>query len=74
MTVSVRMTIDGWWSAYNAPSGLVGKPEALEEYAEFKVEDITLYILKSILQSYVKKNTLLISIEGYGKFEFEIME
>ncbi|WP_176758803.1 hypothetical protein [Alkaliphilus peptidifermentans] len=52
----------------------MGKPEALEEYAEFKVEDITLYILKSILQSYVKKNTLLISIEGYGKFEFEIME
>lgn len=52
----------------------MGKPESTDSYEEFSVENIRIYILKSILLEYVKKNVLIINIEGYGRFRFNIIQ
>lgn len=72
MNVSIRMTVHGWWSAYRAPSGLMGKPEKQENFIMFLVQDIIFYIDKAILENYLKGNKFLINIEGYGRHSFEI--
>jgi hypothetical protein len=60
--------------AFEAPSGLMGKPESIDEFEEFTVEDIKLYIAKEVLERNLKKNMLYIYVEGYGRYEIEIMQ
>jgi len=60
--------------ANEEPSGLMGKPEVIERFTEFEVQDIVLYVDNDVLDEYLGKNKLLINIEGYGLHEFEIME
>lgn len=73
MNVTIRMTVHGWWSAYRAPSGLMGKPEKQEDFVMFLVQDVIFYIDKAVLENYIKDdNKFLINIEGYGRHWFEI--
>ncbi len=60
--------------AYEEPSGLMGKPERLEEFTTFSVLDIIFYIDNTVLNDYLDKNKLFINIEGYGRQLFEIEE
>lgn len=60
--------------AYEEPSGLMGKPQNMEQFMVFSVQDIVFYIDKSILEEYLDKNRLLINIEGYGHQSFMIEE
>ena len=60
--------------AVEEPSGLMGKPEAVERFTEFSIQDIVLYVDNDVLEEYLVKNKLLINIEGYGRHEFEIVE
>jgi hypothetical protein len=59
--------------AFEAPSGLMGKPENTEEFETFAVEDIVLYIANDVLEKNLKKNILHIYVEGYGRYEMEIL-
>ena len=52
----------------------MGKPEDLERFTMFTVEDIVFYIANDVLEEYLDKNKLLVNIEGYGRHEFEIVE
>jgi len=60
--------------AYEEPSGLMGKPENLDQFTAFIVRDIVFYIDNSVLSEYLDKNKLFINIEGYGRQLFEIEE
>lgn len=60
--------------ASEEPSGLMGKPEAVERFTEFEVQDIIVYVDNDVLEEYLAKNKLLINIEGYGLHEFEAVE
>lgn len=71
MNVTIRTAIGGWWTAYKTPSGLMGMPEALENFEEFDIDDIKIYIERSILSKYVIDNEILMVIEGYGRFKLE---
>lgn len=59
--------------AFEAPSGLMGKPECIEDFEAFEVEDIVLYINKSVMANNLKNNLLDIYIEGYGRYKVEIL-
>ncbi len=59
--------------AYKTPSGLMGQPEDMMKFETFKVEDIQVHIHRNVLLEYLKENKLLINIEGYGKYNFEIL-
>lgn len=59
--------------AFEAPSGLIGKPESVDQFEAFMVENITLYISRSVLESNLKNNILNIYIEGYGRYEVKIL-
>ena len=74
MYVVLRMTMQGWWSAYKAPSGLMGEPEFKDTYETFLVEDVKIHIGKYLLETHMKNNAMLISLEGYGRFIFQILE
>ncbi|MDF2591452.1 MAG: hypothetical protein K0S75_918 [Clostridia bacterium] len=58
--------------AFEAPSGLMGIPEHVEDFEAFIVEDIILYIANNVLEKNLKNNLLNIYIEGYGRYEVEI--
>lgn len=60
--------------AFKEPSGLMGKPESLENYTVFVTGDVKFYIDNSVLEKYLNENMLLINIEGYGRHQFEIEE
>lgn len=60
--------------ASEEPSGLMGKPEDIERFTEFVVQDIVLYIDNDVLEFYLDKNKLMINIEGYGFHEFETVD
>jgi hypothetical protein len=49
----------------------MGTPESLEDFEEFVVEDVKIYIGKDILGKYVIDNEILIVIEGIGRFKLE---
>ena len=59
--------------AFDAPSGLMGKPVSIEDFEAFDVEDIILYIAKDVLEKNLKNNNLNIYIEGYGRYEMKIL-
>lgn len=59
--------------AFTAPSGLMGKPDNMDGYEEFQVEEITMYIAKDVLENNLKNNILHIYIEGYGRYQFDII-
>ncbi|HYE11619.1 MAG TPA: hypothetical protein VEF53_15755 [Patescibacteria group bacterium] len=59
--------------AFEAPSGLMGKPESTEEFEAFAVEDIVLYVASDVLEKNLKKNILHIYVEGYGRYEMKIL-
>ncbi|AOT69238.1 hypothetical protein [Geosporobacter ferrireducens] len=50
----------------------MGEPENQENFEVFEIEDVKLYIEKSILEDYVQKNVLLINIEGAGRYPLYI--
>jgi hypothetical protein len=52
----------------------MGKPEDLEKFTMFPVQDIIFYIDNEVLKEHLDKNKLLINIEGYGRQQFEIEE
>jgi hypothetical protein len=58
--------------AFEAPSGLMGIPEYVEDFEAFIVDDIILYIAKNVLEKNLKNNLLNIYVEGYGRYEVEI--
>jgi hypothetical protein len=58
--------------AFEAPSGLIGKPESVDDFEAFMVENITLYISRSVIENNLKNNKLNIYIEGYGRYEIKI--
>jgi hypothetical protein len=60
--------------AYEAPSGLMGKPANTEAFEIFSVNGITFYVAKDVLESELKSNSLDFYIEGYGKYKFELGE
>jgi hypothetical protein len=60
--------------AYEEPSGLMGKPEEIEKFTMFTVQDIVFYIDNDVLKEYLDKNKLSINIEGYGRQMFEVEE
>jgi len=60
--------------AFEEPSGLMGKPENLDQFTAFSVRDIVFYIDRSVLEEYLDKNRLFINIEGYGRQLFEVEE
>ena len=74
MYVTTRITIGGWWTAYYAPSGLMEKPKDTYEYEEFIIDDVKLFIEKKTFEEYIRKNELLISVEGYGRYWLYIDE
>lgn len=59
--------------AFEAPSGLMGKPERTEDFEAFEVDGIVLYINKNVLANNLKNNLLDIYIEGYGRYTVEIL-
>ena len=59
--------------AFEAPSGLVGKPENTDDFEIFEIEDIRLFISKNVLENNLKKNLLYIYVEGYGRYLVEIL-
>jgi hypothetical protein len=59
--------------AFEAPSGLIGKPESVDDFEAFMVENITLYISRKVLENNLKNNILNIYIEGYGRYEMKIL-
>jgi hypothetical protein len=59
--------------AFEAPSGLIGKPESVDDFEVFMVDNITLYISRSVLENNLKNNILNIYIEGYGRYEMKIL-
>jgi hypothetical protein len=59
--------------AFEAPSGLIGKPESVDDFEAFMVDNITLYISRSVLENNLKNNILNIYIEGYGRYEMKIL-
>lgn len=60
--------------AFEAPSGLMGKPEEVESFEVFESNDITIYIAKNVLEGDMKNNMLNVYIEGYGRYTIEILE
>lgn len=52
----------------------MGKPEFQDTYETFLVEDVEIHIAKHLLESQLKNNSMLINLEGYGRFEFRILE
>lgn len=58
--------------AFEAPSGLMGRPDNPAAFEVFEVEDVTLYIAIDVLERNLKKNLLHIYIEGYGRYEMII--
>ena len=52
----------------------MGRPEIVERFTEFEVQDIVLYVDNDVLEEYFNKNKLLINIEGYGLHELEAVE
>lgn len=60
--------------ANEEPSGLMGRPEVIERFTEFAVQDILLYVDNDVLEEFLDKNKLFINIEGYGLHELEIVE
>ncbi len=75
MYITTRMTISGWWAAYRAPSGLMGKPDDPEKYREIKIDKLQIYIDKDILKDFDKKKKVFrFVVEGYGWFRVPIQE
>jgi hypothetical protein len=60
--------------AFEAPSGLMGKPECTDSFEAFNVEDAIIYVARDVLEKNLKKNLLYIYIEGYGRYTMEIVE
>ena len=60
--------------AYEAPSGLMGKPEDTEGFEAFEADDVTLYIAKNVLEEELKGDSLSFYVEGYGKYELKVLE
>jgi len=52
----------------------MGKPEFKDTYETFLVEDVEIHIARHLLKSHLKNNTLLINLEGYGRFPFRILK
>lgn len=50
----------------------MGEPKNLESFELFEIEDVKLYIEKTILEDYVQNNVLLINIEGFGRYQLYI--
>ncbi len=52
------------------PSGLMGRPESVEEYKRYEIDDLVVYIDKEILSELDpnKKKGLRFLVEGYGMF------
>lgn len=73
MNVTLRITIHGWWMAFEAPSGLMGKPESVDDFEAFVIDDVILYISKNVLENNLKNNILNIYIEGYGRYLMEVI-
>jgi hypothetical protein len=59
--------------AYEAPSGLMGKPEDIERFEVFEVSDIIIYVALEVLEEELNGDTLSFYVEGYGKYEFKII-
>lgn len=59
--------------AFEAPSGLMGKPASTEDFEAFAIEEVILYIAEDVLEKNLKNNLLNIYIEGYGRYEMEIL-
>ncbi|MGE5676982.1 MAG: hypothetical protein ACM3ZR_02885 [Pseudomonadota bacterium] len=60
--------------AYEAPSGLMGRPEDTERFEAFEVSEITIYVAAEVMEEELKGDTLNFYVEGYGKYELKIME
>lgn len=60
--------------AYEVPSGLMGKPENLDQFTAYSIQDIVFYISNYVLEEYLDNNKLFINIEGYGRQLLEIKE
>jgi hypothetical protein len=60
--------------AFEAPSGLMGKPECTDSFEAFVIEDAIIYVAKDVLERNLKKNILYIYIEGYGRYALEVVE
>lgn len=52
----------------------MGEPEFKDTYETFLVEDVKIHIGKYLLETHMKNNAMLISLEGYGRFIFQILE
>ena len=50
------------------------KPKDTYEYEEFIIDDVKLFIEKKTFEEYIRKNELLISVEGYGRYWLYIDE
>ena len=59
--------------SFEAPSGLVGKPESPDDFETFEIEDLRLFISKNVLENNLKKILLYIYVEGYGRYLVEIL-
>lgn len=73
--ITLQMTLVGWWGVYEAPSVLMGRPSKKDDFEEFQIigeDDITIYIAKRILKNYVKNNSILVVLEGYGRYEIKL--
>ncbi|MBB6215060.1 hypothetical protein HNQ80_001149 [Anaerosolibacter carboniphilus] len=46
-------------------------PKAPESFEEFNIDDVKIYVERSILSKYVIDNEILMVIEGYGRFKLE---
>jgi hypothetical protein len=50
----------------------MGRPENIEGFTGFKVEDITFYVENRVLNEYAKDNRVIFYLDEYGKFVLEI--
>jgi len=53
----------------------MGRPSKKDDFEEFQIigeDDITIYIAKRILKNYVKNNSILVVLEGYGRYEIKL--
>jgi hypothetical protein len=52
----------------------MGKPKYEENYEVFQVDDVMIYVNRSLLKAYVKDKVMLINLEGYGRFPFHLLD
>lgn len=52
----------------------MGKPENINDFTEFIVENTPFYVENRVLKEYTEGNRITFYMDEYGKFELEMLE